>query len=172
MKDKIKTAGWQAFKMLENVVFLKKTALFSMVRTAELRALAAIAEEADFEAGEEIIKVNEPVEAMFIIKEGRVKNTRKSSSGINIDISETGHGDCLGEVAMFNEEALSPVGAYAFTRCSLLRIRRDDLLEVIVEYPDIAVELLKNFAGRLRKAAVRIENISAVKINEALIGNR
>jgi hypothetical protein len=40
----------------------------------------------------------------------------------------------------------------------MLRISRDDLIDVLVEHPLIALELLKIFVKRLRKANTRIES--------------
>jgi CRP-like cAMP-binding protein len=65
-------------------------------------------------------------------------------------------------MALFDDEARS-ASAYALSRCSVIRIKRDDLIDVIMEYPMIAIELLKIFVKRLRKSNTRIEALSAGK---------
>jgi CRP-like cAMP-binding protein len=63
-------------------------------------------------------------------------------------------------MTLFDDEARS-ASAYAITTCVMLRIARDDLIDVLVEHPLIALELLKIFVKRLRKANTRIESPSS-----------
>ncbi len=150
------TGRLSAFALLENVIFLKKTSLFSQIQTGELRAIASIAETLSFEPGDEVVKESDVGDSMYIIKEGRIKIAKKAGDGAMVDLAELGAGECFGEMSLFDDESRS-ASAYAVTRCTLLRIARDDLVDVIAEYPFIAVELLKIFVKRLRKANNRIE---------------
>jgi CRP/FNR family transcriptional regulator len=150
----------KSFIVLENVIFLKKTSLFTHVQTRELRAIASIAEEVTFETGEEVVKESDAGDSMYIIKEGRVKITKKTPDNKSIDLADLAAGECFGEMTLFDDEARS-ASAYAITTCVMLRIARDDLIDVLVEHPLIALELLKIFVKRLRKANARIESQSS-----------
>jgi CRP-like cAMP-binding protein len=158
MDDKI----LKSFDLLENVIFLKKTSLFSAVQTSELRAIASIVETFSVEAGDELVKESDAGDCLYVIKEGRVRITKKTADNKHIDLAELVAGECFGEMALFDDEARS-ASAYALSRCSVIRIKRDDLIDVIMEYPMIAIELLKIFVKRLRKSNVRIESLSAGK---------
>jgi CRP/FNR family transcriptional regulator, cyclic AMP receptor protein len=153
----------QSFDLLESVIFLKKTNLFSAVQTSELRAIASIVETVDVEAGEELVKESDAGDCLYVIKEGKVRITKKSGDNKLIDLAELSAGECFGEMALFDDEARS-ASAYAVSRCSVIRIKRDDLIDVIMEYPMIAIELLKIFVRRLRKSNVRIESLSSGKV--------
>jgi CRP/FNR family transcriptional regulator len=150
----------KSFIVLENVIFLKKTSLFTHVQTRELRTIASIAEEVTFETGEEVVKESDAGDSMYIIKEGRVKITKKTPDNKSIDLADLAAGECFGEMTLFDDEARS-ASAYAITTCVMLRIARDDLIDVLVEHPLIALELLKIFVKRLRKANARIESQSS-----------
>ena len=152
----------QSFDLLENVVFLKKTPLFSAVQTSELRAVAGIVEELSIDPGDEVVKESDTGESLYIIKEGKVRITKKTTDNRYIDLADLTPGECFGEMSLFDEESRS-ASAYALSRCVVLRIRRDDLIDVIVDYPLIAVELLRLFVKRLRKANARIEALSSGK---------
>jgi CRP/FNR family transcriptional regulator len=152
--------AFKSFAVLENVIFLKKTPLFALVQTRELRAIASIAEEVTFQTGEEVVKESDAGDSMYIIKEGRIKITKKTLDNKSIDLAEIAAGECFGEMTLFDDEARS-ASAYAITTCVMLRISRDDLIDVLVEHPLIALELLKIFAKRLRKANARIESQSS-----------
>ena len=150
----------KSFTVLENVIFLKKTSLFAHVPTRELRAIASIAEEVTFETGKEVVKENDAGDSVYIIKEGRIKITKKTPDNKSIDLAELATGECFGEMTLFDDETRS-ASAYAITTCVMLRIVRDDLMDVLVEHPLIALELLKIFVNRLRKANNRIESQSS-----------
>ncbi len=148
-----------AFKILENVVFLKKTSLFASMRTHDLRAIAAVAEELSFEPGEEIVHEGDVGDALYLIKEGRIRITKKVGDSESVDLAEIGTGECFGDMAVFDAE-LRSASAFAKERCVLLRIDGEDLIDVIVECPFIAIEFLKMFVKRLRNANGRIEKLS------------
>jgi CRP/FNR family transcriptional regulator, cyclic AMP receptor protein len=150
----------KSFTVLENVIFLKKTSLFSHVQTRELRSIASIAEEVMFKTGDEVVKESDAGDSVYIIKEGRIKITKKAADNKSIDLAEFSVGECFGEMTLFDDEARS-ASAYAITTCVMLRIARDDLIDVLVEHPLIALELLKIFVKRLRKANNRIESQSS-----------
>jgi len=57
---------------IEKVIFLKTVDIFEHVPIEELGRVAALTEEVQFGAGETIYREGEPVEAIYIILEGRV----------------------------------------------------------------------------------------------------
>jgi CRP-like cAMP-binding protein len=146
----------KSYSLLENVIFLKKTALFSSIKTSELRAVASIVEELSFHYGDEIVKENDPGDSAYIIKEGRVKIVKKTPDNQLVKLADLSAGEFFGEMSLFDDEARSAT-AYAQTPCILLRLMRDDLMDVLTEYPSIAVELIKIFVKRLRAADARID---------------
>jgi|WetSurMetagenome_2_1015567.scaffolds.fasta_scaffold132897_2 CRP-like cAMP-binding protein len=147
----------KSFSLLENVLFLKKTALFSTIKTDELRAIASVVEEISFHYGNEIVKESDPGDSAYIIKEGRIKIVRKTPDNRTIDLAELSEGDFFGEMSLFDDEARS-ASAYALTPCIVLRLMREDLMDVIGEHPSIAIELIKIFVKRLRSSIARIES--------------
>jgi len=149
----------QAFKILENVVFLKKTTLFSAMRTHDLRAVASIAEELTYDAGDLIVREKDVGDSLYLIKEGNVRISKKVGDDTFVTLAELGVGDCFGDMAVFDAELRSASG-YARGHCVLIKINGDDLLDVIIDCPYIAIEFLKMFVKRLRKANGTIEELS------------
>jgi CRP-like cAMP-binding protein len=146
-----------SYALLENVMFLKKNPLFSNIMTGELKAVAAISEELSFHDGEEIVKEHDPGDSAFIIKEGRVTIVKRTADDQNLNLAQLGEGDFFGEMSLFDDEPRSAT-AVAQSPCILLRISRDELIDVIREYPSIAIELIRIFVKRLRAANAMIEN--------------
>ena len=150
----------KSFSLLENVLFLKKTALFSNIKTTELRAIAAVVEEHAFHYDDVIVKENDPGDSAYIIKEGRIKIIKKTPDNASVDLAELSEGEFFGEMSLFDDEVRS-ASAYARTPCVVLRLKRDDLIDVIGEHPSIAVELIKIFVKRLRASNARIGSNTA-----------
>lgn len=147
------------FTILENVIFLKKTALFSTMHTSELRAIAAIASENLFCADKEIVREGDFGDSLYLIKKGSVNIVKKIDENKSIVLAKMNEGDCFGEMALFDAEVRSAT-VKAKDDCVLLCIKSDDLHDLVLDYPAIAIEFLKTFVKRLRKANVQIEKLS------------
>jgi CRP/FNR family transcriptional regulator len=148
-----------SFAQLENILVLKKSALFTSVSTSDLRAVADVAEELRFRADEIIVTEGDIGDALYLIKSGLVKVTKEIGPGRSVDLATMEAGECFGEMAAIDEEVRSATVA-ADGECIVLRISKDDLLDVLREYPHISVELLRIFVKRLRHANRQIENLS------------
>lgn len=149
----------QSYTLLENILVLKKTVLFSAVPTVVLRAVAARMEECCIRAGEPVVREGELGDSLYLIKKGRVRISKKIGASDSTDLAELTDGECFGEMAVVDEEVRS-ASVFAKDECILLRICREDLMDVIIEHPVIGMELLRIFVKRLRSANERIEALS------------
>ena len=68
-------------------------------------------------------------------------------------------GDFFGEMSILDGQARSAT-VVAIDDADLLVIRRDDFLKMLKEYPQIAINLLKELAMRLRRADAQIKSLS------------
>jgi len=150
-----------SYAILEKILVLKKSALFSSVATSELRSVAEVAEELHFKPDENIVTENEIGDALFLIKEGRVRVFRTVGTEKTVDLAVMKPGDCFGEMAAIDEEMRSATVA-ANEECTVLRISKDDLHDVLRDCPQIGIELLRIFVKRLRMANSKIEALSRV----------
>ena len=149
-------------QILENVIFLKKTATFSSMQTSDLRAIVAISEEVTFSTGMEIVRENELGDSMYIVKGGKVQVVKNIDEKQTVILDELSVGDCFGEMALFDAE-LRSASVYAKEPCVLLCVHSDDLNDLLLEYPTIAIEFIRTFVKRLRKANQNIRNLSSAK---------
>jgi CRP-like cAMP-binding protein len=99
---------------------------------------------------------------MYIIKEGSVIIEKAINEKERVTLAELSKGDCFGEMALFDAE-LRSASVQAKEPCVLLCIKSDDLNDLLLSYPSIAIEFLKTFVRRLRKANESIEKLSAEK---------
>ncbi len=129
------------------------------METSDLRAIAAIASELQFESGKEIVRENDVGDSLYIIKVGNVEIVKCVKDKQSITLAELTRGDCFGEMALFDTE-LRSASVFAKEPCTLICITRDDLNDLLLDYPTIGVEFLKIFVKRLRKANNKIEKLS------------
>jgi CRP-like cAMP-binding protein len=148
-----------SYALLEKILVLKKSTLFASVSTSELRAVAAVTEELQFKPGDHIVRENEIGDALFLIKNGSVRISKNVGAGRSVDLAFLDAGECFGEMAAIDEEVRSATVS-AKQECAVLRISKDNLLDVLQECPHIGIELLRIFVKRLRHANSRIEALS------------
>lgn len=140
-----------SMSLLENVLVLKKSTIFSMVSTKDLRAIAAVISEKVYDSGQLIIKEKDIGDSMYLIRKGSVQIVKQLDENRTSVLTELHEGECFGEMSAIDEEVRS-ADVYAKNSCILLKLSKDDLLEVILDCPHIGIELLKLFVKRLRAA--------------------
>jgi CRP-like cAMP-binding protein len=130
--------------------FLAKVPLFQSCSDDEIQAIAEIAQESDFEAGQLIITQGTPGQAFYMILSGRVEIIRDGRS-----LGAYGPGDFFGEMSLLdNAPRSATIRALDPTRC--LMLSSWDFKALIEKTPSIAVKLLEVLSRRLRVADERL----------------
>lgn len=96
---------------------------------------------------------------MFVILDGRVKISRISDEGREVILSILCDGDFFGEMAILDGQTRS-ANAVTLEDTEMLIIRRENFLEMLYDYPQIAINLLKELAHRLRRSDSQIKSLS------------
>jgi CRP-like cAMP-binding protein len=124
--------------------------LFQSCTDEEIRSIADIAQEGDFEAGQLIITQGTPGQAFYMILSGRVEIIRDGRS-----LGAYGPGDFFGEMSLLdNAPRSATIRALDPTRCMMLSSW--DFKALIEKTPSIAVKLLEVLSRRLRVADERL----------------
>jgi len=84
-----------------------------------------------FSAKNVIYRQGEPAKAIFYIQKGRVRLTVVSKQGKEATVGLLGLGDFLGEGCIASDQPLRMASAVAVTDCSLLKIEKKAMLEVL-----------------------------------------
>jgi len=150
------------YTLLENLVSLKRSSLFSAVPTRDLEAVAAVAEELRFEPDECIVREGDVGDSLYLIKEGSVVISKQVSATASAKLAVLHSGECFGEMSAIDEEVRS-ASVVAHERCSLLRISKEALLDVVLSSPRLGVELLKIFVKRLRASNEKVQKMTKEK---------
>ncbi|MBD3222133.1 cyclic nucleotide-binding domain-containing protein [bacterium] len=134
---------------IEKAILLQRVEQFDTVDTEQLAAIAAIAEELEFAAGDAIYRAGDVGDAMYLVVDGEVSLRRGEQ-----EIVRAAAGEAFGTWALFEVEARM-VTAEAVDACRVLRIDREDFADLMAEDVVVAQGLLRSIARRLRELAAR-----------------
>ena len=130
--------------VVEKVIFLQNVDVFSEVPTEQLAFLAAIAEEVSLEEGEAVYVEDEPSDSMYLVLEGEVRLHRGPT-----DVTVARSKEAFGTWALFDDET-RVASATCRTEARLLRLDKDDFIEVLADNVQITQGVLKAIVRRLR----------------------
>lgn len=99
-------------------------------------------------AGRKIIRDRMPVDALYLILEGRV-GISVEEGGRSISLGELGPGEWLGEVSVLSGEFLASSTVTALTDVSLLRLKHQAFDDLLLRNEKIASAMLTQLVGML-----------------------
>lgn len=138
---------------------LKSIPLFSELSDKDLEHVVNVANRQRYHK-ENLILIEEEVgSSMFVILDGRVKISRISDDGREVILSILSEGDFFGEMSLLDGQTRS-ANVTAIDDSELLVIRREEFLQMLHDYPQIAINLLKELAQRIRKGDEHIKSLS------------
>ena len=151
----------------DKVEALRRSALFSELEEAELRALAARAIERRLARGETLFVAGDKAVGLFVIVEGAVRAFRESLEGREQVIHVERAGATIAEVPMFDDGAY-PSTVAAEEDSTVLFIDKRDVRQLCLDHPQIALAALKLLASRLRRCAELVEMLSLHEVDQRL----
>ena len=131
--------------IMEKVLALHEVDLFSQMDTEELSILAAIAEEDQFDPGEQIFKEQEPSDSLNLILSGQVRILRGGQ-----EIFVAGPSDTLGALSLLDGQPWL-FGAEVTATTEVLRIDRSTFLDVMADHPRITEGILRTLVKKIRR---------------------
>jgi len=136
--------------MLQYVDFLRKVSLFSELPEEELRQLASVVREQHYRKNTTLFHIDDPGNALFILKSGMMKITIEDQNGREIILRMVYPTEFFGEMALLDD---MPRSATVTTQepCEALIIYRPHFLELIDKSPRILLNMTAVLSRRLRK---------------------
>jgi len=131
---------------LEKIIVLSQVALFSRLKTEELKTISTIAIETSCKDGDTLFSKDERVDKLFIVVSGSVTLFKEDQEKPIATVKEN---DFVGELSLFNA---SPhiTSACCSEKSTFLIIKHKDMERLIDEYPAIAVGFIKVLISRMR----------------------
>lgn len=155
--------------MEQNIRYLKKCFLFSELTDQQLADVAAIVRDRSYQPGQFVFIEGEPGEALFILKQGLIKLTKRTEDGREHILHFVNPGEVFAEVVLFDEKGSYPATAEVQQDTVVGVIRNSDMTALISSNSEIAVSLLAFMARRLRQAQDRSMNLALNDVRRRLV---
>ncbi len=130
---------------MEKVIFLGGIPEFSEIPMEQLRHIASITEEMELEPDTTVIKQDEPAEALYFVIEGQIRVERDGR-----EITKKKKNEVIGTWSLFDNEQPNIATAVTIEPTVLLKINREDFLEVLADYVEITQGIFKSLVRNIR----------------------
>ena len=137
---------------------LKNLMVFSKLSDEEVKMICQKAYEKIYKKGEIIFFENDSKEKLYFLISGRVKLTMMSPEGKEKVLTILQDGDIFGEISLFDQDP-HPLSAEVLEECKLLIISWNDLENIIMNRPSLAIKIIEALARKTRLLASQIREL-------------
>ncbi|MCI0396250.1 MAG: cyclic nucleotide-binding domain-containing protein [Chloroflexi bacterium] len=138
---------------------LRQIPLFSNLSEEVIRELGQKLLHRHIQEGEILFRKGDTGDSLYIIESGWVKAVAGNIHGEEVLLNQFGPGESFGEMSLVDGRPRSAT-IVALTALEALQLKRDDFLDVLIEQPEFALELLRDISGKLRFAANYIQKVT------------
>lgn len=131
----------------EEVNILRSIPLFAKIEPARLKLLAFTSQRLAFEPGQALFNQGDAGDAAYIVLEGQAEVRINTPQG-SVRVAEIGRNAIIGEVAILCDVPRTAT-VIAQSRLVTLRIDKEIFLRLVTEFPQIAIEIMRELAHRL-----------------------
>lgn len=125
--------------------------IFNHLEEEQMDEVMALIHSRSYKKGEDIYQTGNASDAIYIVRRGRVKIYRISESGKEQILRILNPGDFTGELALFNE-SVHDAFASALVDTDICMIKRNDLQNLLLKYPNISMKILSELSHRLAQS--------------------
>jgi CRP-like cAMP-binding protein len=138
----------------DEVERLRLVPLFCNVASAKLKLLAFTSKRLSFKAGHTLFNQGDPGDAAYVVLSGSA-DILVDAEGGEIKVANVGPNSIIGEIAI-----LCDVNRTATVRANasleVLRIDKDQFLELLAEFPEMAIQIIRVVADRLSQTTAEL----------------
>ena len=135
---------------------------FQGMTVDQLKILASVCEEEFFEADMRIFDEGDPGGALYVVVSGRVGIEREKRKGSFVRVATLEAHSYFGETTLFDNGPRT-AAAIAVQDSLTLRLRREPLIALARQYPDLSLELINVLSKRLSEANDRIAELTRTR---------
>ena len=141
--------------MMERILFFKRVPLFANLSPADLKQVAAIAQEETFADGAVLMRQGEVGDVMFILVSGEVR-VLSTEGGKEIEIARRKAGEFVGEMAIISREPRSAT-LTALGNVRALCIDQKSFEALLRDRPDVSLAVIQVLSARLKEITRRVQ---------------
>ena len=131
----------------EDVELLRKIPLFAKIEPSKLKLLAFTSQRLTFNAGDSLFKQGDAGDALYVIMEGEA-DVLVDTPGGQITVATMGTHDFVGDIAVLCDVPRTAT-VTATSKLTTMRITKDLFFQLVCQFPQIAIEIMRELARRL-----------------------
>ncbi|MDX2157977.1 MAG: Crp/Fnr family transcriptional regulator [Hyphomicrobiaceae bacterium] len=143
------------------------TSLFGGLQPAVLGAVGAAMQDARFSGGQLIFSRGDPGNAIYLVREGRVRLSILTADGRELSFAHALPGDIFGEIAVLDGSPRS-ADATALGDVVALALPAATCHRLIEQHPGLARAVIRLLCARLREVSDHLEDIALLPIEARL----
>lgn len=143
----------------EEVTMLRQVPLFAGVSPPRLKLLAFTSERVTYLPGEVLCQQGEAGDAAFVILSGRADVLVDGPKG-PAKVAEIAENSIVGEIAILCDVARTAT-VRALTQVEALRIGKENFLKLLMDFPEMTIEVVRVLADRLSHTTLELAQARA-----------
>lgn len=137
---------------------LRQVPMFRNIDTRRLKLLAFTGERLRFPAGSLLFQRGDPSDAAYVVLEGEARVFIDTPTG-PLKVTDFHVHDIMGEMGVLADIPRSAT-IRATTDLLVLRIDKQVFLDLLYQFPQIAIEIMRELAHRLERTTERLAAVS------------
>lgn len=131
----------------EDVELLRNIPLFAKIEPSKLKLLAFTSQRLTFNPGDSLFKQGDDGDALYVIMEGEA-DVLVDTPGGQITVATMGKNDFVGDIAVLCDVPRTAT-VTATSKLVTMRITKDLFFQLVCQFPQIAIEIMRVLAQRL-----------------------
>jgi CRP-like cAMP-binding protein len=133
---------------------LRQVPMFRDIDQARLKLLAFTSERVQFASGQRFFSQGDAADAAYVILEGRADVTLNTPTG-EIKVAELAKNALVGEMGILSDSPRSAT-ITAAESTTALRIDKRVFLELLTQFPQMSLAIMREIASRLEKTNAQL----------------
>lgn len=143
--------------------------IFNHLDDESMAKIASKARHKDLQRGEYLYQAGDEEDSVYIVHKGQVQVYHLSEGGKEQLIRVLNPGDFTGEWTLFSNDTYHENFAAATRQAAICAIRRDDLNDLIAEYPQISMKILQAMSDRLSQSEKQTASVAIEQVSNRII---
>jgi len=143
--------------------------IFNHLDDDSMNKIAQKANTKKLKRGEYLYQAADADDSIYIVHRGQVRIFHLAESGKEQLIRVLNPGDFTGESTIFSDDTYHDHFAEATKSTSICVINRDNLQELLDEYPEIAMKILSSMSDRLQQSEKQTTSVAIEQVTNRII---
>jgi len=136
-------------QLKDEVELLRRVPLFAGVAPSKLKLLAFTSDRVSYRPGDVLFKQGDPGDAAYVVLSGTA-DILVDAGADQIRVATIESNSIIGEIAILCDVARTAT-VKASAPLETLRIKKDQFIRLLAEFPEVAVEIMRVLADRLSR---------------------